>query len=99
MSTALFFLPVSGCFVGLQEIPAALGPAVAPSTPHGGRQRWLPCFSLGGRFGQVSTGVPDTKLQSYQEHQPGKERGSDGKRLFPLGAMVLIPSLPVPPAL
>lgn len=44
MFTALFLLPVSGCSVALQEVPAALGPAVAPSIPHGGRQTRLPSF-------------------------------------------------------
>lgn len=54
-----------------------------------------------GRFGQVSTGVPNTQLQSYQGHQrqPGRERGNDGNKLLPLGAVMLIPSLPVSPTL
>lgn len=36
---------------------------------------------------------------SGHQRQPGKERGRDGKRLLPLGAVVLIPSLPVSPTL
>lgn len=36
---------------------------------------------------------------SGHQRQPGKENGRDGKRLLPLRAVVLIPSLPVSPTL
>lgn len=49
------------------------------------------------RYPQVHK-VLTPELSGHQ-HQPGKERGSAGKRLLSLGAVVLIPSLPVSPTL